>query len=840
MAKNKLTTKKRKKKLFKKFFWGVFGLSLLLAFSVSGWLYWQWQSLPSVVQLREWHPAIPLRIYANNGQLLAQIGPKLQDSVTLNEAPRDLGNAFVAAESGHFWSHNFIYFPVNYPAILRAAWVDVTHFAPVQGASTITEQVARNFYLSPQKTIVRKVRQILLAYKLAMHFDRRQILTLYLNKIYFGYGAYGVGAASRIYYGKAVDQLTLPEMAMLAGMPAAPNYYNPLNHPSAAKERRNYVIRRMLADNYITKKEASKASSSPLTARYHSLGNDIAPYVVNWITSWLEKQYGPDMTYETGMKVYTTIDPRLQKAANQSVAISLENYSMGLDSMDPQTYEGPITHLNARSLRKALRGIRPWQLPLHDPANLRWAVVLKAGQKSAKVSIEGDQKALLKGSAVQWAFHHGRLALKRGDLVWVRKYIDSGKPPGSEFWMTAVWHIPQKSSRGWQLSEIPKVQGALVSLDNVTGAMVALVGGFSYELSHFDRALYAYRQPGSSFKPFVYAAALDGPELLAAGENDYLTQSSLIADTPLSVKLPNGKVYKPTNYSNKFSNTPIPVWKDLAESINVPSVRILMQIGLPYAVHYVQQFGFPSSEVPPVPSLVLGSADVTPLQMARAYAVFSNGGFLVKPYLITRVESGAGKLLAMKKCVLCESDIPPKQVITTGVAYLVTRMLQRVIRDGTGVAAHFLGHHLAGKTGTTNDQKNAWFVGYSRHYVAATWVGYDDNHPMVRWAAGAREALPMWIHYMQAAVKGYPSLPFFQPPDIVQAAINPKTGLRTDSGGQIFDYLNGFLPPTQNPLSPENMATNQTTSVSPSVQQQSGGFIQQYGNQTISGSSQSP
>ena len=564
--------------------------------------------------------------------------------------------------------------------------------------------------------------------------------------------------------------------------------------------------------------------AAPLTARYHSPGNDIAPYAVAWITKWLESRFGPNMTYREGLRVDTAINPRLQKTANRAVSISLENYAMGLDSLDPQRYAGPITHLSPQEIQTALRGGRPYPLPLHDPANLRWAVVLAVGKNWAKVSVEGTETALLEGKAIAWALGpDGQLGLKRGDLVGVRRYIAAGAPPGDQNWMTAVWRIP-KSHRSWQLSEIPRVQGALVSLDNSTGAIVALVGGFSYELSHFDRALYAYRQPGSAFKPFVYAAALDGPELLAAGQADYLTQVTPIPNTPLTIKLPNGKIYQPTNYSMTFNQQPIPVWKDLAESINVPSVRILMHIGIPYAIHYIKQFGFPKSQLPPVPSLVLGAADVTPLQIARAYAVFSNGGFLVHPYLITRVVTNTGQNLSLNGCALCEEPGPPKQVITSGVAYLMTRMLQRVIRDGTGVAARPLGHYLAGKTGTTNDQKNAWFVGYGRHYITASWVGYDDNQPMVRWAAGAREALPMWIHYMQATIKGVPSLPFFQPLDIVQAAVDPKTGQLADNGGQVFDFLAGFLPPAQTPLPTVNTTTPQPPSQ----------FLQQYSGKLLS------
>lgn len=831
-------------------FWRITGQAVLFlvvfgSLGIGGWLTYLWHTLPSVAELKHWKPATPLRIYAANGQLLSVDGPRLRDTLQPQQIPDQLRNAFVSAENGHFWSNNPLYYPVSFPGILRAAWIDLIHFAPVQGASTIPEQVARNFYLSPEKTITRKVREILLAYKLARHFTHREILDLYLNKIYLGNGAYGIGAAAQIYYGKPVDELSLPQMAMLAGLPAAPEYFNPLANPKAARTRRNYVLGRMLAHGYISPRQASEAEASPLSAQYHNQGRNLARYATQWIEKWLVSQYGADMTYRTGLQVYTTIEPRLQAAANEAVAIGLENYSMGLDSLDPKHYRGPIAQLGETQITQALNGIRPTALPPQDPANLHWGVVLSTSKRQARISLEGQETIILGERGVAWineppgggvptqAVDMAKL-LKRGDLVWLRHYVDAGWPSNGEDWRTAVWKTPAPGEAGWQLTQTPNVEGALVGMDNSTGAIVSLVGGFSYALSHFDRALYAYRQPGSSFKPFVYAAALDGPELLAHGRSDYLTPVSLVDDTPLKIKLPNGTYYKPINYEKTFSKTPIPLWKDLADSINVPSVRILMHVGIPYAINYAKQFGFKSSQLPPVPSLVLGAADVTPLQMTRAYAVFSNGGFLVKPYLITKVVNANGDDLPLKNCALCVAQPPDKPAITPGVAYLMTRMLQRVIRDGTGVAAKPLGHHLAGKTGTTNDEKNAWFVGYGRHYIAATWVGFDNNQPMGHWAAGAREALPIWIHYMKTALVGEGDYPFFQPEDITQASVNPKTGTLESDGGEIFDFLSGFLPPASMPAFP--MLGASATSL-PSAPQSatpsgngSGNFLQQFGN----------
>lgn len=814
------------------------------ALGTGSWLTYLWKTLPSVSQLKHWTPATPLRIYAANGQLLSVAGPHLRDTLQSTQIPEQLRNAFVSAENGHFWSTNPVFYPVSFPGILRAAWIDLIHLAPVQGASTIPEQVARNFYLSPKKTITRKIREILLAYKLAQNFSHRDILDLYLNKIYLGNGAYGIGAAAQIYYGKSVEALSIPQMAMLAGLPASPTYLNPLANPQAARKRRNYVIERMKAHGYLTSQQALEAESSPLTAQYHIEGHDIARYATQWIEHWLVAQFGANTTYRTGLQVYTTLVPRLQTVADKSMAIGLENYSMGLDSLDVKKYQGPIAKLDQAQMTQALNGVRPAVLPPQDPANLHWGVVIKSSANNAVISLEGQESLILGQRGVAWtasSANHGRTKpvnisklLERGDLIWLRHYVNPGKPANGEYWRTAVWRSPSPGEAGWELTQIPKVQGALVGMNNSTGAITAITGGFDFSLSHFDRALYAYRQPGSSFKPFVYAAALDGPELLAHGKSGFLTPVSLIEDSPLKVKLPNGTFYKPTNYEKTFSNTPIPLWKDLADSINVPSVRILMHVGIPYAIDYAKQFGFKGSQLPPVPSLVLGAADVTPLQMARAYAVFSNGGFLIHPYLITKVIKANGDPLPMNNCALCLVSPPDKPVITPGIAYLMTRMLQRVIEDGTGVAAKALGHHLAGKTGTTNDEKNAWFVGYGRHYIASVWVGFDNNAPMGRWAAGAREALPIWIHFMKAALVGEGNYPFFQPQDITQASINPKTGTLESTGGETFDFLSGFLPPASTPETPV-LGSNTTMNLPSNVTQNptvntNSNFLQQYGS----------
>ncbi len=781
-------------------------LTLNMAVAMGAWTWWVWDQLPPVKTLEKWRPEEPLRIYAANGQLLQVIGPQIRFALPLKKIPKRVQNAFIAAENAQFFSHNPLYYPVSYPGILRAAVVDLIHMAPVQGASTITEQVARNFYLSPQKTITRKIAEILLAYKLAARLSHDAILDLYLNKIYLGQGAYGVEAAARTYYGKNLSQLSLADAATLAGLPAAPSAFNPVKNPTLARKRRDYVLHRMFVDHFITHHALIMAEAKPIRTNYHQPSSNIAPYATDWIRKWLEKRFGPDFTYRRGLRVYTTISLKDQRAADRSLAIGLENYAMGLDSLDPKSWRGPIARLHGHALRAASKGQRPAILPTRDPANLRWGVVLQSDPWHARVKLEGRRTVILDWRDVAWARkrpHHPPTTvvdqiLKRGDLVWLRRYVASASAgSGNRNWGgTRVWQrVP---SPGWQLTEVPHVQGALVSLDSHTGAILALSGGFSYELSHFDRALYAYRQPGSGFKPFVYAAAMDGKALKAAGNRHYLTPISLIKDTPLTIPLANGHFYRPTNYSNTFSSTPVPVWEDLADSHNVPSVRLLMHIGISYAAAYVHRFGFPIQQIPQVPSMVLGSGDYTPMQIVRGYATFGNGGFLSTPYLISRIQTASGQHISLRNCPLGHAPtLSTAPVIPPGVAFLLTRMMEHVIRQGTGVAAQILHRRdLAGKTGTTNDENNAWFTGYNPKIVATVWVGYDNNQGMGHWAAGAREALPIWIHFMKTALRGEANLRFTQPPSVVRKRYNPKTGTLTDShtAGREGYFLSGYLP----------------------------------------------
>lgn len=771
------------------------------------WTWWLWRQLPAVSALQNWHPEEPLRIYADNGQLLQVIGPQIRYALPLSKIPQTVQDAFIAAENAHFYSHNPLYYPVSYPGIVRAAFVDLINMAPAQGASTITEQVARNFYLTPKKTITRKVAEILLAYKLAADLTRSQILDLYLNKIYLGQGAYGVQAAAHTYYGKNINQLSLADIAVLAGLPAAPSVFNPIKDPKLARLRRNYVLHRMAVRGYITHHALITALAQPVRTDYHAPANNIAPYATEWIRQWLAKRFGPDFTYRRGLRVYTTINPRDQRAADRSMAVGLENYAMGLDSLDPKIWHGPVAHLSGTALYHAAAGQRPSRLPTHDPANLRWGVVLTSGFRQARVSLEGQRIVTLGLRDVAWARRtpHGRRPtavsqiLRRGDLIWLRPYVAATSAgTGNPIWGARVWHDVRNP--GWELTQIPRVQGALVSLDSHSGAILALSGGFSYELSHFDRALYAYRQPGSGFKPFVYAAAMDGAAMKAAGNPHYLTPVSLIKDTPLAVRLPNGHIYRPTNYSNTFSKTPFPVWQDLADSHNVPSVRLLLHIGIPYAAAYVHRMGFPKKQIPEVPSMVLGSGDFTPIQIARGYATFSSGGFLPTPYLISLIRTATGRRMSLYGCPLGYAPPPLGTAAATppGVAFLLTRMMERVIRSGTGIAAQILHRRdLAGKTGTTNTENNAWFTGYNPKIVTTVWVGYDNNKSMGKSAAGAREALPIWIHYMKIALRGQANLRFPRPLNIVRARYNPKTGTLTDSRhkGRMGYFLAGYLPP---------------------------------------------
>jgi len=762
--------------------------------------------LPNIERLKDVQLQVPLRVYTSDGLLMAEYGEKRRIPVDYEDVPPLQIKAFLAAEDANFFHHP----GVSVKGLVRAAIELIRTGQKRQGGSTITMQVARNFFLSRRKTYLRKLREIFLALKINRELTKQQVLELYLNKIYLGHRAYGIGAAAQVYYGKPLDKLTVGEMAMIAGLPKAPSRYNPITDPSRARERRNYVLGRMHDLGFIDDATYEKALAEDDSATLHAPAIEVhAPYVAEMVRADMVQRYG-DAAYTDGYKVYTTIESSRQKDATDALRNALVQYDWrhGYRGPERQVELGKYQTVDAQE-----------QLLQEIPkvGGLQPALVLDVAERSAKLRLADGSEATLGWDGISWARRYIDVnrrgpapkkaadVLKAGDIVRLKKLHDGH----------------------WKLAEVPAVEGALVSLRPDDGSIVALVGGFDYYRSKFNRATQAQRQPGSSFKPFIYSAAL----------HKGYTAATLINDAPVVFQDSAGLegTWRPENYSGLFFG-PTRLRVGLVDSRNLVAVRLLQRIGVNYAIQYAQRFGFDPKQLPHNLSLALGSTSVTPLQMATGYSVFANGGYRVKPYLIKSIvdESGnvvfrADPAVVCAECAAAEgkpqpstgaaagaaaatpttartpanSDQPQvlvgpprpplhlaKRVISAQNAYIMTSMMEGVIRHGTG--RHALALHrtdLAGKTGTTNDQQDAWFCGFDRALVAAAWVGFDKVQPLGSHETGAIAALPAWMGYMGAALKGLPAQRMEEPPGLVTVRIDPATGLlaRPGQGNAIFE-----------------------------------------------------
>ncbi|OGT64220.1 MAG: peptidase, partial [Gammaproteobacteria bacterium RIFCSPHIGHO2_12_FULL_45_9] len=730
--------------------WALISLCLTVVLGCGLAYFYLAADLPDVDTLKDAHLQVPLRIYTQDGRLMATFGASRRIPVTLDQIPQQLIHAVLATEDARFYDHPGI----DFVGLVRAGIAVVTTGRKVQGASTITMQVARNFYLSREKTYSRKIREILLALKINRELPKDKILELYLNKIYFGSRAYGVAAAAQVYYGKQLNQLTLPEIAMIAGLPQAPSRSNPLENPEAALKRRNHVLERLYTLGYITASQYQEAVAAPETAKYHREPIEVqAPYVAEMVREAMVAEYG-ELAYEEGFSVYTTVNTTLQNMAGSALRIGLLAYDKR------HGYRGPEERLGLADPAVWLSALRN-----HAEVNGLWpAVVTDVNTQSIQVLLSSGREVTIGWDGLSWA----RRALKDG-------LVDGAPEQASEIVavgdVVRVEHTPQGT---WMLSQTPEVQGALVSLNPVSGAIVALTGGFSYALSSFNRAVQAERQPGSNFKPFLYSAALDKGYTLA----------TLVNDAPfVGIGATPGSVWRPMNDEKKF-NGPTPLRMGLVKSLNLVSIRVLQGVGVRYAIRYFDKFGFDTHRFPPTLSLALGTGEVTPLQLAAGYAIFANGGFRVTPYFIESIRDQTGKLIYTAHppiaCELCLSEptLPPTdqpnpmapEAISPQTAYLMTQALRDVIRSGTARAALVLKRSdLAGKTGTTNNKVNAWFSGFNSRLVATVWVGFDDLKPLHEY--GADVALPIWIDYMGNALAGTPSATMPEPPGIVTVRI---------------------------------------------------------------------
>lgn len=730
-----------------------FGAGLLTLGLVIYGAYIQLQSqLPELDALKDIRYQSPMKIYSRDGLLLGQFGEKIRNPLTLDAIPKKVIQGFLAAEDNRFYEHP----GVDYQGLLRASVTLLRTGEKRQGGSTITMQVARNFFLSNEKTYLRKVREILLAIKIEDELPKDKILEIYLNKIYLGNHAYGISAAAEVYYGKRVDQLNLAEIAMIAGLPKAPSTFNPIVNPDRALVRRDYVLERMRSLDFINQTDYATALAVPNTAQLHVRKLDIdLPYVAEIIRNEMYQQYG-EAAYNNGYRVYTTLDSHLQTLAEQTLRDSLHHFDE----------------------ERRFRGIRE-RIDLQKfPSTTDWDRQLASLGKIG-LTEPGLILSFKNGTAEIYMGQGQRITLGASELGWANRYLTgpkSAKSPNKPLASGDVIRL-RKVNDEWKLTQIPEVGAALVSLRPNDGAVLAIAGGYDFNHSKFNRAIQSKRQPGSGFKPVIYSAALE------AG----LTPSSIINDSPVSA----GN-WHPQNASNRYYG-PTPLRTALMYSRNVVAVKLLQKVGIDKAVTLAEAFGFDKEELPRFLPLALGSGSASPLRMAQMYAVFANGGFRVDPYFIDRVESDQGKIIYQSTpstaCIECEdSDDPPegtaRRVLSRKVQFMMNSMLQDVVRGGTAKRALVLNRKdIAGKTGTTNDFHDAWFNGYVPGMVTISWFGYDSYKSLGKGQMGGELALPMWINYMKQALQDIPEYEFPLP-----QGVSVKRAAKGTAGKQDYEF----------------------------------------------------
>ncbi len=776
----------------------LFGLLCLAAIGAAALILEVEKNLPDVSVLKDIHLQVPLRLYSQENLLIAEYGEQRRTPVPYDQIPNTLIQAVLATEDQRYFEHS----GVDFIGLIRASVVLVATGTKAQGGSTITMQVARNFFLNSKKTYSRKLREILLAIKIDKTFSKQKILDLYLNKIFYGNRAYGVEAAAEVYYGKPLNQLSLAQMAMIAGIPKAPSSLNPLANRPAALDRRNHVLARMLDHGYISKTAYNAAIAEPETASPHgSLIQCPAPYVGEMIRDGLIGQFGEE-AYTSGMSVHTTLNCNLQMQAEHSLQTALINYDTR------HGYRGPRQHLPYDNPDHSV-----WKKTLTDEPRyspLVPALILAVDTSSAS-ALTADGRNI----QIDWS----GLSFARPQLPH-----DAGMGPSPQNASEVVSKgdiidvLPQQDG-SWRLAQLPAAEGAILALSPQNGAIRALVGGFNYNESSFNRATQASLQPGSSFKPFIYAAALDKGFTLASVIND----APFVLDDPSQPA-----VWRPQNDERKFFG-PTRLRVALTHSRNLVSIRLLNAIGISYATHYLEHFGFSSQAVPHSLSLALGTADVSPLQMAKGYAVIANGGFEVKPYLIDQILDVQNKVIysahPLTVCASCldtrekaladfnvqntnpnlKPKFPPLTVkgnpvasraISEQTAFLITSALKDVIQKGTGSKARILNRSdIAGKTGTTQEQRDAWFAGFNPHLVTVVWVGFDTPKSLHEYGADA--ALPAWIDFMRVALAQDTISDNPPPPGILSVRIDAHSGLPSsgDDKNTLFEYFkDGTVP----------------------------------------------
>ena len=783
-------------KLVLRFFGFLFAAGTILfvvGVAATAGLLWHFsKDLPDYSQLQDYEPPVMTRVHAADGSLVAEYARERRLYIPIQAVPKLVINSFLAAEDKNFYEHGGL----DFTGIARAGFVYLQNYGSSrrpQGASTITQQVAKNFLLTNELSMSRKVKEALLALKIERTYSKDKILELYLNEIYLGLGAYGIAAASLVYFDKAVNELTVPEAAYLASLPKAPNNYHPFRQRERAIERRNWVIDRMAEAGFIKTADAEKAKHSALgvTTKATSAHIFAAEYFAEEVRRELYERYGEKKLYEGGLSVRTTLDTKLQALARKTFTDGLLRFD------EAQGWRGPITKIDIAgdwgvklAEVKALADVAPWRL----------AVVLEVSDQSARVGLQPGREpggfvskqrtiGMLPLEGMKWAKTGGKAVSKVSQVV----------NPGDVVYVEAA-----KSEGQFSLHQVPEVSGAMVVEDPWTGRVLAMVGGFSFDQSQFNRATQALRQPGSSFKPFVYAAALD---------NGY-TPSTIVLDAPLEIDQgPGVGVWRPENYEGKFYG-PATLRFGIEHSRNVMTVRLAQDIGMPLIAEYAKRFGV-YDDLPPYLSFALGAGETTLLRMTTAYAMFDNGGRRVKPTLVDRIQDRYGHTVYKhdeRECIGCdgkkwENQPEPslidrrQQVLDPMTAYQITSMMEGVVQRGTAAGAGFqkeVGKPIAGKTGTTNDEKDAWFIGFTPDIVVGVYMGYDKPRHLGRGATGGHLSAPIVKDFLKVALADKPSVPFRVPPGIKLIRVDLKTGMRAGPGTERA-ILEAFKPGTAPP-----------------------------------------
>ncbi|ACD17993.1 penicillin-binding protein 1A [Paraburkholderia phytofirmans] len=729
--------KKRKRPLWLKLILGFVGLivaGILCVLLVLGYaLVVATPNLPSLDALTDYRPKVPLRIYTADHVLIGEFGEERRDIVHIQDVPDSLKKAILAIEDARFYDHG----GVDLTGIARAGFVALTNGHATQGASTITMQVARNFFLSSEKTYTRKIYEMLLAYKIESKLSKDQILEVYMNQIYLGQRAYGFASAARVYFGKDLKELTLAESAMLAGLPKAPSAYNPVVNPKRAKVRQEYILQRMYELHYITQEQYDEASKQPLVVK--GAGKEFsvhAEYVAEMVRQMMYAQYREE-AYTRGLNVVTTIDSADQDVAYRALRKGLMDYERRHGYRGPEAFIDLPSDADDRE-----QAIDDALLEHPDNGEIIAAVVTAASPKQ-----------------VQAAFIDGNVATIQGDgLRFAQFALGPRAQPNQRVRPGAIIRLVKNDDGNWSITQLPQVEGAFVSVIPQDGAIRALVGGFDFNKNKFNHVTQAWRQPGSSFKPFIYSASLEKG----------LGPATIINDAPLffSAAETGGQAWEPKNYGGGFDG-PMTMRTALQRSKNLVSIRILNQIGTKYAQQYITRFGFDADRHPAYLPMALGAGLVTPLQMAGAFSVFANGGYRINPYLIAEVTDQRGMVVAHAQPLVAAQSAP--HAIEPRNAYVMNSLLQSVAQRGTGAKTNVLKRtDLAGKTGTTNDSRDAWFAGYQHTLTAIAWIGYDNPRSLGDKETGGGLALPVWVEYMGRALKGVPEYKMPKPDDVTE------------------------------------------------------------------------